>query len=72
MDTMGFHTYRMALDGDNLSIFIDNELVAKTTLQARVGSKQVFFGDFLASPGANLKAEIAYVGYSVESIFSPD
>lgn len=71
MNTRGFHTYRMTIVGSTFTTYVDGRQVATVTLQNRVGNKQVIFGDGLPKPGANFKAEIAYMGYSVVGAYSP-
>jgi beta-glucanase (GH16 family) len=73
MDTTDdFHTYRIAIIGDTLKLFVDGDEVASVTLSGSSSDKKILFGDLSTSEGENINAQVEYLAYSVEGAITPD
>jgi outer membrane murein-binding lipoprotein Lpp len=72
MDTTDdFHTYRIAIVGDTLKLFVDGDKVASVTLSGSSSDKKILFGDLSASEAENLNAQVEYLAYSIEGAMEP-
>ncbi|MBU2008481.1 MAG: hypothetical protein KJ624_01320 [Chloroflexi bacterium] len=73
MDTTDdFHTYRIAIIGDSLRVYVDGAEVAAATLRQQATGRQVLFGDFSTSAGENMGVRVDYLAYSVNGAKAPD
>ena len=72
MDTTdGFHTYRMAIMGNTMEVYVDGNRVASVGLGYPVTGKRVLFGDYSDMTGENADMQVHYVAYSVERALRP-
>jgi len=74
MDTRDdFHTYRLAMVGDKLEVYVDGDWVTRITLahDYRVETGNINLGDFSTETGQNTWVDIEYLAYSPEGVFAP-